>query len=129
RGATISRAYVQFEADEAQSDPTSLVLQGEAADNAAAYTTTANNISARPRTAASTNWAPAPWTLVSEVGANQRTPDLANLIREITNRPSWPAGNALSLIITGSGHRTARAYEVKPTGAPLLHIEYDTAGG
>ncbi|MFL6010730.1 MAG: right-handed parallel beta-helix repeat-containing protein [Gaiellaceae bacterium] len=128
RGATISRAYVQFEADEAQSDPTSLVLQGEAADNAAAYTTTANNISARPRTTASTNWAPAPWTLVSEVGANQRTPDLANIIREITNRPSWAAGNALSLIITGSGHRTARAYEVKPTGAPLLHIEYDSGG-
>jgi hypothetical protein len=128
RGATISRAYVQFEADEAQSEATSLVIQGEASDNALGYTTAANNISGRPRTGASTSWAPLPWTLVSEVGPNQRTPDLSPLVREITGRANWQSGNALALVITGTGHRTARAYEVKPAGAALLHIEYDTGG-
>ena len=32
----------------------------------------------------------------------------------------------VALIITGTGHRTARAYDGKPTGAPLLHLEYTT---
>ncbi len=59
-------------------------------------------------------------------GNNQRTPDLSPIIPEITSRPGWANGNNLALIITGAGHRTARAYEVKPTGTALLRIEYDT---
>jgi hypothetical protein len=129
RGATITRAYVQFEADETQSEVTNLIIQGEASDSALAYTSTANNISGRPRTTSNVGWAPPPWTLVGEVGPSQRTPDLSPLIAEISNRANWQSGNALSLIITGTGHRTASAYEVKPAGAPLLHIEYDTSGG
>jgi hypothetical protein len=125
RGATITRAYLQFEADEAQSELTNLAIQGQAADNAAVFGTASGNISTRARTVASVAWSPPAWGLVSEAGPNQRTPELATVVQEIINRTGWASGNALALIITGSGHRTARAYEGKPTGTPLLHIEYD----
>jgi hypothetical protein len=126
KGATVTRAYIQFETDETQSETTNLLIQGQAADNAATFTTTASNISGRSRTSATVAWTPPAWTLISEAGANQRTPDLATPLQEIVNRAGWASGNALALIITGTGHRTARAYDGKPTGAPLLHIEYTT---
>lgn len=124
-GATISRAYVRFEADEVQSEVTNLVIRGQAADNAVTFST-ANRISTRPRTASSANWSPPPWTLVGEVGPNQRTPDLTAIVQEIVGRPGWASGNALALVITGTGHRTARSVEGRAAGAPLLHIEYTT---
>jgi hypothetical protein len=122
-GATITKAYVQFEADETQSEATNLTIKGQAADNALAFSS-ATKPSTRATTAASATWAPAPWTLVGEVGPNQRTPDLAAVIQEIVSRAGWTSGNALALIITGTGHRTTRAYDGKPAGAPLLHVEY-----
>ena len=48
------------------------------------------------------------------------------MLREVVGRPGWASGNALALVITGTGHRTARAYDGKPAGAALLHVEYAT---
>ena len=124
QGATITSAYLQFEAKEAQSEATNLILQGQAADNAATFTTTAGNVSSRPRTAASVSWAPPAWNTVGEAGAGQRTPDLSAVIQEIVDRPGWASGNALAIIITGTGHRTAQSYDGKSCGAPLLHVEF-----
>jgi uncharacterized protein YjiK len=123
QGAAIGAAWIQFETDEAQSEATSLTLQGHDADNAATFTTTAFNVSSRPRTSAAVGWSPAPWTTAGDAGANQRTPDLSPIIQEIVDRPGWSAGNALAIVVTGTGRRTARAYDGKPAGAPLLHIE------
>ena len=50
------------------------------------------------------------------------------MVQEIVSRQVWlPRATALALFITGTGHRTARAFEGKPTGAPLLDIEYGSA--
>src|SRR3954454_2162001 len=127
KGATITKAYLQFEAKETQSEATSLAIQGQAADNAATFTSASGNISTRARTGSSISWTPPAWTLVGETGANQRSPDLSPAIQEILNRNNWASGNALALIITGTGHRTAWAYDGKTASAPLLHIEYTTA--
>src|SRR3954453_15317968 len=127
KGATITKAYLQFEAKETQSEATSLAIRGKAADNAAPFTSTNGNISTRARTGSSISWTPPAWTLIGEAGANQRSPDLSPAIQEILNRNNWASGNALALIITGTGHRTAWAYDGKTASAPLLHIEYTTA--
>ena len=124
QGAVISRAYVQFKVDESTSGATSLVIRGEAADDAAAFSLNVANISSRPLTAASVNWAPAAWSTVGERGPAQRTPDLAAVIQEVVGRPGWVSGNALAVIITGSGTRIAESYEGDPAGAAALHIEY-----
>lgn len=126
KGASIAAAWIQFQADEAQSEATSLVIRGQAADNAATFTTTSGNISGRPRGAATVNWSPAAWT-VGAAGADQRTPDLRSIVQEIVNRSGWASGNAMAFIITGTGHRTTRSIEGSASGAPLLHIEVGSA--
>ncbi|HKY31063.1 MAG TPA: galactose oxidase-like domain-containing protein [Candidatus Polarisedimenticolia bacterium] len=123
QGETIVRAWVQFKVDETTSVDTSVVIQGQAADNAPAFTTSSGNISSRPRTSAAVGWTPAPWLTVGEMGPNQRTSDITPVIQEIVDRPGWAAGSSLVLIITGVGERVAEAYEGLPTGAPLLHVE------
>jgi len=100
------------------------VDEGEAADSTLTFKTSANNISARPRTAASVNWVPPPWTVVGQVGPAQQTPNLASVIQQIVSRPGWVPGNSMVLIVTGTGHREAEAYNGDQAGAALLHVEY-----
>src|SRR5215213_1017608 len=59
-GAKITSAYIQFVADESQSEATSLTFKAQAADNAATFTTASLNVSSRPRTSASAAWSPVP---------------------------------------------------------------------
>jgi uncharacterized protein YjiK len=124
RGATILKAYVEFMVQKATSLETSLIVQGEESDNAAVFSSSSQNISSRPRTAAEVAWSPPPWRTVGEAGPDQRTSDIAVLIQEIVDRPGWANGNALAIIFTGSGRRVADSYNGNPTGAPLLHVEY-----
>ena len=126
RGSVISRAWVQFQADEAQSEATALTIQGEASDNAAIYTTAARSISTRARTVESVAWTPAAWNVVGAAGADQQTPDLAAVIQKIVSRGGWTSGNALALVFTGTGHRTAESYEGLAAAAPRMHVEYTT---
>ena len=74
------------------------------------------------------SWSPPAWTLVGEAGASQRTPELSSVLQEIVGRPGWASGNALALIITGTGHRTAESFEGKVAAAALLHVEFASGG-
>ncbi|HYN87039.1 MAG TPA: FG-GAP-like repeat-containing protein [Ardenticatenaceae bacterium] len=124
RGATITRAFIEFESDEIDSGATSLLFYGEASDRPAAFSYGSEDISSRSRTTASVRWEDVPaWTAV---GSRQRTIDLSPIVQEIVNRSGWASGNPLAFIVTGSGERTAKAYETAAEAAPLLHIEYTT---
>jgi len=123
-GATITSANIQFQVDEADSGPTSLTIRGQAADNAPTFTTANGNISSRSTTASSASWSVAQWTTVGQAGSDQQTPDIASIIQEIVNRPGWSSGNSLVIIVTGSGARTAEAYDGAPAAAPLLRVDY-----
>ena len=123
-GATISSAYTQFQVDETNSGATNINIQGQAIDDAPTFTSGNSNISSRSRTSASVAWAPVAWTTVGEAGPDQRTPDIKAVMQEIVNRPGWASGNDMVIIITGSGERTAEAYNGSSSGAALLHIEY-----
>ena len=123
RGATITRAYVQFRVDEVSTGAVSLVLRAEAADSAGTYTTTSGNVTSRATTAASVAWSPADWTVVGQVGDAQRTPDLSALVSAVVARAGWVPGNALAVQVSGTGRRTAESFEGMASAAPLLHIE------
>ncbi len=126
QGAVILNAYVQFTVDEVNTGATNLVVQGHDVDNSATFTTANFNVSSRARTNQSVGWVPPLWPTVGASGVDQRTPALAPIIQEIISRPLWTSGNALSLIITGTGERTAEAFE--GTADPTLHIEYQIGG-
>ena len=58
RGATVTRAYIQFQADETGSTPTALLISGLDSDDAAPFAKTANNLSSRQTTDAVASWNP-----------------------------------------------------------------------
>ncbi|MGH7964479.1 MAG: hypothetical protein ACRERD_22125, partial [Candidatus Binatia bacterium] len=127
RGATIQRVWVQFTAGKRESKATVLTIKGQAVDHASPFTTMIKNLSSRAKTTAAVSWSPEPWTVVGEAGLKQRTPDLAGIIQEVVSRPGWSNGNALALIITGTGLRTARSFNGDANGAPFLYVEYASA--
>jgi hypothetical protein len=120
RGATVTNAYVQFQTDEVDTGAVDLTVRGQAADDAATFTSASGDVSSRARTVASVGWSPPAWTVVGARGVDQRTPDLASVVQEIVNRSGWVSGNDLALIITGTGVRTAEAFQ---NGPAVLHIE------
>jgi PKD repeat protein/uncharacterized protein YjiK len=127
QGATITNATIQFQTDEATTGATSLTIEGEAADHAATFASTNGNISTRNRTANSVAWSPAQWPTVGQAGPDQSTPNIASVLQEIVNRGGWSSGNSLAIIITGTGERTAEAFDGVPSGAPSLHVDYSVA--
>ncbi|HSF14766.1 MAG TPA: Ig-like domain-containing protein, partial [Vicinamibacteria bacterium] len=124
KSAVITSAFVQFQVDQATSEVTSLTIRGQAADNAATFSSTSGNISSRPPTTAAVSWSPPAWTSADLAGPDQRTPNIASVIQQIVNRSGWVSGNSIAIIITGTGKRTAEAYDGVATAAPLLHVEY-----
>lgn len=120
--ATIVNAYVQFRVDEVTTASASLSVAGEDADDPGTFTTASWNVSSRPRTSAVVPWAPAAWPTLKLTGLDQRTPNISSVIQEIVDRPGWISGNALVLIITGTGKRTADSFE--GGWGPVLHVEY-----
>ena len=129
QGASISNAYVQFQADEADTAATTLTIKGEAADNALGFSTTLFDVSSRPTTAESALWTPPTWAAPGDAGFDQRTSNIAAVIQEIVGRSGWASGNSLVLFVTGSGERVAVAHNLNPLVAPLLHVEWNTGGG
>lgn len=124
-GASITRATVEFSAAEPSSQTTSLTVHGQAGDDAPPFSGEAGDLSNRPTTAASVLWSDLPpWTAVH---ASYRTPDLSPIIQEIVDREGWESGNALVLIVTGAGRRTAVAFDGEPALAPRLRIAYEEA--
>ena len=133
RGTPIQAAYLQFTyfnppPRSTNTEPTDLTLHAELAGDAVAFTDVRQNVSVRQRTAASVHWSPDAWEVRRESSVRQRTPDLAALIQEVVDRPDWHEGNALVLLISGSGQRTAWSYGAarqrqRLERAPRLYIE------
>lgn len=125
KDAYIVNAYIQFTVDELDNGQTDLVLLAEASDNAAAFTATNQNLSGRAATAATVNWDDVDaWTTVGDAGKAQKTPNLASLVSEVTQRSGWQSGNAMVFIVDGDGERSAESYDGDANAAPKLVIEY-----
>jgi hypothetical protein len=129
QGATITSAYLQLTAEEApHSNATSLTIRGQAANNPPTFAAVNGDLSGRPTTTASAAWTVDPWLNVGDAGLAQRSSSLTGIVQEIVNRPGWVSGNALVLLITGSGTRIAESFNktATPGGDPRLHVEYTT---
>ena len=124
QGATITSAYVQFSADETNSAACNVTFRAEDVNSSSAFTSASHNLSGRNMTSASVNWAPAAWTSVNERGTAQKSPNLSAVVQEVVSRAGWSAGNNLTLVITGTGKRTADSYEGGSAKAATLYIDY-----
>jgi hypothetical protein len=126
-GATIHRAYVQFVADEADSDPTTMMIEAEASDDSAPLSLITFDLSSRVRSVAWAGWSPLPWLAPGDAGARQRTSDLSELVQEIVDRPGWTESSALTLLFSAldlASNRVAESRDASAAAAPLLHVDY-----
>jgi Tfp pilus tip-associated adhesin PilY1 len=128
QGVQITRAYIEFvahnEGAATLSDAASMVINGQATDDAMAFSSTVNDISSRPVTNQNVTWDPVPaWDL----DQTYQTPDISAVVQEIVGRAGWMSDNSMAFIFThGTGWRVAYSYD---TGAAtnkqaVLHIEY-----
>ncbi|WP_179344964.1 fibronectin type III domain-containing protein [Winogradskyella ursingii] len=127
-GATILRAYIQFQTDETDSilDPTNLVIRGELAPNSNTFANNSHNISSRTLTNASINWDDVgKWGKQNFSEYSQQTPRITNIVNEIYSQPGWISGNSMTFIISGTGRRVADARESGASIAPRLLLFYD----
>lgn len=124
QGANVQSAYVQFTADEDNSNTSNQVIYGEATDNAASFTSSNNNLSSRTRTTHTVSWSVPSWTSESS-GVNEQTPDLSAIITEITSRSGWAMGNSLVILFEGNGTRSAYSRDTDASKAATLHITYN----
>jgi hypothetical protein len=127
-GATITNAYIQFQVDEVTTaNPVNLTVRGELNPNPVTFTTATNNVSSRPNTIANVAWSNVPtWPTVGARGQDQRTPEIKTIVQELIGQGGWASGNAMAFKITGTGKRTAEAFESGAAIAASLHIEYTT---
>ncbi len=124
-GATVTNAYLQFEADEVSTTAAvSLVVAVQDTANAPAFTTAKRNITSRALRAESVTWVPPAWAVRYERGTAQRTPDLAAMVQGVVANPGWSQGNSMVFVITGTGSGTRVAGAFEGGRAPTLHIEY-----
>ena len=59
-------------------------------------------------------------------GPEQQTPDLSAVVQEVVDRVGWANGNAMAFMMSGTGKRTAEAYQ---GGEPMLHVTYISPDG
>ncbi len=125
REAVITRAYIMFDtAGTCADDSATLYIRVEASDSAEPFSAVPGDIQNRPVTDSSVRWGKMPFWNAGDTGIV--TPDISPVIQEVVSRDGWAAGNALAVLVSGTGRRTGVSYEGDPARAPLLHIEYST---
>ena len=125
-GATITKAYIQFQTDEVSTDAASLFITAEDTPDSTRFAKIIHNVTDRTTLSQSVNWNPPSWDIIGERSSEQITPDLKTLVQAIINKSNWHSGNAITFIITGNGQRVAKSFNGDSAGAPMLHVEYTT---
>ncbi|WP_051185055.1 S8 family serine peptidase [Desulfatiglans anilini] len=100
-----------------------LLYQGEAADDASAFSAVSRDLSGRPKTLASIADRPGVWVN----GAYNESPDLQSVVQEIVQRPGWREGSGMNLFISDRGsnaYRRVAAFEQDPAQGALLTVTY-----
>lgn len=128
-GATVTNAYVEFTAPASGTintgNPT-ITIRAQNADNAATFTTGANDISSRATTSASASWTPANFT----ASATAQTGNISSVVQEVVNRAGWANGNSIAVIMSGAAannFRRAQSWDSSSTAAPRLYVQFTTS--
>lgn len=126
QGAVIDSAYLEFQTDETGSGQTDVTIRAEDIDNAPSFASSGYNVTDRTLTTAFAAWNVPAWNYT---GVRHQSPDLSTVVQEVIDRSGWSLGNSMAFVITGTGTRTAEAYEGTATGAPHLHVTFSVGGG
>ncbi|MEE4245594.1 MAG: hypothetical protein V2I33_09290 [Kangiellaceae bacterium] len=118
QGATISNAYLRFNACKSQSAGASSVIYGL---NVGSAPTTNTDYPATPRTSG-VSWAPSAWN----EDDFYNSPNISSIVEQIVNGSGWESGNDMGFyIVSSSNERCATTRNDSVSRAPSLVIEYE----
>ena len=123
KGTNIQSARVSMVARSNDSSPLKITIAGVALDSTSSFSNTSYHLSSLPQTNEKVEWTVDNWTKDS----TYYTVDVSSIITEITNRPNWKAGNALTLIMwpTDSSTSNQRTLRSKNDGSIIgLYVNY-----
>lgn len=121
-GATITNAYIRFNAFDTRGGTCNMDIYGEKA-NASNFVTSGYNLSNRTRTTSKVAWN-IPSTTANN---NFDTPDIKAIVQEIVNRTGYAASDQIGIIldaVSGDTRRTAKSYQFSTALAPILYVTY-----
>jgi hypothetical protein len=109
--------------------PVHLKIQAENSDSAQSFADDQPLVSQRPLTSALVDW-----TITESPPAASwfQSPDIAEVLQMVVNRPGWHSGNSLAVIIRSTDttevnhYLDALSYDLRPDIAPKLEIVYET---
>ncbi len=125
RGTEVRRAYIQFVCDEPSSEQVSLIITAQDAGHAERFSSDQHDLSSRPKVSRELDWSPGKWKRNGSATENERTVDLAPLVQAVINRDDWKPGNSIAFFISGTGRRTASAFQGHGESAPQLIVDAD----
>ncbi len=131
-GAVIESAYIQFTVDRVKfpADPFDVRIAAVAGADAVPFDGgKPQALSALPQTEEAVRWVADAdnryaWNEERKAGKAQRTPDLAPLLQAAVNADGWAYGNAVAFVFSGTGNRTATAFERDPDRAAVLNVTF-----
>lgn len=130
RGATINSAKLELSTSDNQSTFSTVVeVVAENVDHSESLSSSNTNISTRYNTLGGiteekVNWTVKDWNQFM-VNRTDYSPNIGGVISEVVNRDGWCGGNALTVILKGSGYREFRTRDYAVETAPVLHVNYD----
>ena len=122
RHSSISSARVRFVVDEVRREsglPLNLLVYAERTANAAPPGGNDGNLSLRVPTRSTLSWAP---EASLDVGEELLSPDVSELVSEVTSLPDWQRGNSIALLfqyVSGDGVRWVESAYRRPAAATL----------
>jgi type IV pilus assembly protein PilY1 len=126
-GAEIISARITLVADDDNTSSVNVTIDGELTGDALIFDEdNTNDVSNRTRTSAQVNWSVPDYVQ----GSGYDTPDLSDIVREITSQGTWASGNAMAFIINNaSGNRPTVSHDDSPGNAARLEIQYRSTSG
>ena len=125
-GATITAAYISFYHYDQAGSPATCKIYFEKAANPAAVTSY-SDYAGRTKTTAYTN-------ISTGSGTWWNSGSIVSIVQELVDAYDYSSGAAMQAIVVGANagagnnYYKAYGYDSDPAKAPILHIEYTTAG-
>ena len=131
-GATVDSAFVQFTSQKPdQTGPMTVALYAEKAVDPTRLTGSANNLTTRTPTETRVSWDEVPdWLVLDEQGPDQRTPDIAPMLRELVQQEGWNATRPVHFFVgkdDSVDKRSAFSVDLSEAQRPVLTVYYRAA--
>lgn len=123
RGAAIGSAHLQLTAKSVADSVGTMKIYVESHADPARFAEAKHDVSRRSRQAESVSWEVPAWKTEGKSEKEQRSPDIAALIRSIVNRDDWQPGNSVVIMLQGEGPHALSAFRGADSGAAKLIVD------